>query len=173
MIGRRMPHHKNWHSCLCWLDLQSYTWHSLLQYFALQHLLHIFILDTLSTLISPSTQANAWVGFVGVTVAGGDDNVVSGVPAPQAASQAGLALFVCASLLSLPSTKPTMDRLRNDVTIPGSTTGSASPSRSYSNPQGLRIRTAAFALVALYAHFPHNGFQQWLVFSPLSSAEST
>ena len=40
------PFYRNWHSILCLPDLQSYTWHSLLQYLARRQLLHIFILDT-------------------------------------------------------------------------------------------------------------------------------
>ena len=44
--SRQFHVYRNWHSILCRHDRQSYTWQSLLQYFARQQRLHIFIRDT-------------------------------------------------------------------------------------------------------------------------------
>lgn len=206
-------HHKNWHSILCWLDLQSYTWHSLLQYLALQQRLHIFILATRSTSIPFAYHDCDWMTLV--------DNKDPTRRAfenrfpPTAAI--GLKEWWCAlrwSLLLKPIVLlllllmvPKAPRIfppRWGNIVPslelllfeGDDNSNVLSSTSYVGWTGagdLRARRfwllepmleevallveVALALLllleALYAHFPQRGFQQWLVFIPLNSAELT
>mmetsp|Transcript_30124 Transcript_30124/g.89636 ORF Transcript_30124/g.89636 Transcript_30124/m.89636 type:complete len:88 (+) Transcript_30124:423-686(+) len=70
---------KYWHSVLCRPDLQSYTWHNLLQYFALRQEEHIFIRET-RRIQSASSPSSPWLFPAAAGGGGGIAMTLSVVP---------------------------------------------------------------------------------------------